>query len=52
MMYLRRVEGVLRTNRIGSDDIKTLRQEVVLETVLRKKEDWQRKVEEVPDERD
>ena len=43
---------IIRADRIRSNDIRgRLRQEDVLETVLRKKTEWLRKVEEMSEER-
>ena len=48
MRYLRKVEGVTRMDRMRSDDIRErLRQEDVLDTVLRKKKQWLKKIEEM-----
>ena len=50
MRYLRKVEGVTRMDRMKSDDIRErLKQEDVLDTVLRKKKQW--KIEEMSEER-
>ena len=52
MRYLRNVEGVTRMDRMRSDDIRErLKQKDVLKTVLRRKRDWLREVEEMPEER-
>ena len=52
MRYLRKVEGVTRMDRMKSDDIRErLRQEDVLDTVLRKKKQWLKKIEEMSEER-
>ena len=52
MRYLRKVEGVTRMDRMRSDDIRErLRQEDVLDTVLRKKKQWLKKIEEMSEER-
>ena len=52
MRYLRKVEGVTRMDRLRSGDIRErLRHGDVLETVLRKKRQWRRKIEEMPQER-
>ena len=46
--YLRKVEGVTRIDRMRSDDIReTLRQEDILDTVLRKKKQWLKKIQEM-----
>ena len=50
MRYLRKVEGVTRMDRVRSDDIR-MRQEDVVVTVHRKKKQWLRKMEEMPEER-
>ena len=52
MRYLRKVEGVTRMDKVRSDDIRMrLRQEDVVATVYRKKKQWLRKMEEMPEER-
>ena len=52
MRYLRKVEGVTRMDKVRSDDIRMrLRQEDVVATVHRKKKQWLRKMEEMPEER-
>ena len=52
MRYLRKVEGVTRLDRMRSDDIRErLRQEDVIDTVIRKKKQWMKKIEEMPEER-
>ena len=52
MRYLRKVEGVTRMDKVRSDDIRMrLRQEDVAATVHRKKKQWLRKMEEMPEER-
>ena len=52
MRYLRNVEGVTRMDRMRSDDVRErLKQKDVLKTVLRRKRDWLREIEEMPEER-
>ena len=55
MRYLRKVKSVTRMDRMRSDDIRSrerLRpQEDVLDTVLRKKKQWLKKIEEMSEER-
>ena len=52
MRYLKKVEGVTRMDRMSSDDIgERLMQEDVLDTVLRKKKQWLKKIEEMSEER-
>ena len=52
MRYLRKVEGVTRMDKVKSDDIRMrLRQEDVVATVHRKKKQWLRKMEEMPEDR-
>ena len=52
MRYLRRVEGVTRMDRLANKDIKRrLGVEAVLEVADRKKKEWRKKIEEIPQER-
>ena len=52
MRCLRKVEGVTRMDRMRSDEIRErLRQEDVLDTVLRKKKQWLKKIEKMSEER-
>ena len=51
MRYLRKVEGVTRLDRMRSDDIRErLRQEGIIDTVIRKKKQWMKKIEEMSEE--
>ena len=52
MRYLRRVEGVTRMDRLANEDIRRrLGVEAVLEVADRKKKEWRKKIEEMPQER-
>ena len=52
MTHLRRVEGTTRIDRVASEDIRRrLRVEIVLEVADRKKKEWRKKIEEMPQER-
>ena len=52
MRYLRRVEGVTRMDRLTNEDIRRrLEVEAVLEVTDRKKKEWRKKIEEMPQER-